>query len=69
MGSDPIAEGSGLWAQSFDAVAWMPREGLAPVGSGADQVLEAAFASKIISWRNLRFVLYAIEKVWYNPRP
>ena len=47
----------------------MPREGLAPVGSGADQVLEAAFASKIISWRNLRFVLYAIEKVWYNPRP
>ena len=30
MGSDPIAEGSGLWAQSFDAVAWMPREGLTP---------------------------------------
>ena len=47
----------------------MLREGLTPVGSGADQVLEAAFASKIISWRNLRFVLYAIEKVWYNPCP
>ena len=33
MGSDPIAEGSDLWAQSFDAVAWMPREGLTPVGA------------------------------------
>ena len=40
-----------------------------PWRRGADQVLEAAFASKIILWRNLRFVLYAIEKVWYNPCP
>ena len=30
VGSDPIAEGSDLWAQSFDAVARMPREGLTP---------------------------------------
>ena len=69
MGSGPIVEGSDPWVLSFDAVAWMLREGLAPVGSGADQVLEVAFASKIISWRNLRFVLYAIEKVWYDPCP
>ena len=38
MGADPIAEGSDPWVQSFDAVAWMPREGLAPVGSGAGLV-------------------------------
>ncbi len=33
MGSGSIVEGSDPWVQSFDAVAWMPREGLTPVGS------------------------------------
>lgn len=32
MGSDPIAEGSDPWAQSFDAVARMPRKGLTEGG-------------------------------------
>ena len=57
MGSGPIVEGSDPWVQSFDAVAWMPREGLAPVGKGR---------AGLENFKSNRFPRHECNEICYN---